>query len=123
MAMTDLDVAAWFDKQPLATQTLARTLASAIERHGPDLSKRLAWGFPCWSGNERVFSIISYANHCNLQLWAGARLAANFPDRITGSGNSLRHVKIRGSEDFDAELDSIIKAAIDLDQSDPQKVG
>jgi len=121
--MTDLNVAAWFDKQPMATQMLARSLAAEIERQGPKLSKKLSWGFPCWSGHERVFSIISYAHHCNLQLWEGARLAALFPERITGSGKSLRHVKIRAEEDFNPELSAIIQAAIELDQSDSQKSG
>ncbi len=112
----------WFSKQPLPIEALARALQIAIEVHGKNLSKSLAWGFPCWSGNERVLSIIAYKSHCNLQIWYGAKLANRFPERIEGSGKSLRHVKIRKLDDIDDEVSKIIKAAIELDASNPQKL-
>jgi hypothetical protein len=112
----------WFGKQSVPIEALARALQIAIEVHGKDLSKSLAWGFPCWSGNERVLSIIAYKGHCNLQIWYGAKLADRFTGRIEGSGKSLRHVKIRKFDDIDGEVSEIIKAAIELDASDPQKV-
>ena len=52
---------------------LARALATRIRERAPGLSER-PWGFPCWSGNERILSIIAHKAHVNLQLWNGARL-------------------------------------------------
>ncbi len=112
----------WFGQQPLPIEALARALQIAIEVHGENLNKSLAWGFPCWSGNERVLSIIAYKSHCNLQIWHGAELAERFPKRIEGSGKSLRHIKIRKLDDIDEEVSEIIKAAIELDSSAPEKL-
>jgi len=101
---------------------IASALRNAINTEGPGLSCKLAWGVPCWSGTERIVSIAAHAHHCNLQLWSGARLAAEFPSRIEGTGKALRHVKLRSLGDVDDEVRLIIRAAIDLDRSTPQKV-
>lgn len=111
----------YFEKQEQPIRGVAEALADRIQEHGPHLTCKLAWGFPCWSGNERVFSVIAHTSHCNLQLWSGARLA-NPTKRIEGTGKALRHVKVRTKEDVDSEIDGIIKAALVLDATDPQKV-
>ena len=87
----------------------------------PHLSVKLAWGFPCYVGNERVFSVIAHKAHVNLQLWSGARLAESNP-RIEGSGKQLRHVKLAALDQLDADLDAIIDAAVELDRMSPEKV-
>ncbi|MEO1407298.1 MAG: hypothetical protein AAFV54_12530, partial [Pseudomonadota bacterium] len=56
----------WFDTVEPDMAPLALALKSALNKAGPGLSTKLAWGFPCWSGNERIFSIIAHAEHCNL---------------------------------------------------------
>ena len=101
---------------------IAAAARNVIETEGPGLSVKLAWGFPCWSGNERIFSIAAYKDHCNLQLWSGARLAPGFPARIEGNGLALRHIKLKSVSDIDDEIRQIIIAAIALDQSTPQRV-
>lgn len=101
---------------------VASNLRGRIEALGPNLTPDLAWGFPCWSGNERVLSIIGHKRHVNLQLWYGAQLAPVFPERIEGTGKSLRHVKLADICALDAELDAIILAAIAQDFEAPHKV-
>ena len=102
--------------------TIAEGLRARIENLGPDLSCKLAWGFPCWSGRERIFSIIAYKDRCNLQLFYGASLAPAHPGRIEGTGKALRHVKVRSTDEIDDGLDRIIADAIRIDTTDPQRV-
>ena len=117
----DKTVEGYFDKQEPPIRNLALGLRDRVEALGPKLTCKLAWGFPCWSGNERVFSIIAHSDRCNLQLWYGAALAEQF-DRIEGTGKALRHVKVRSLSELNDGLDAIIKAAIHMDTSDPQRV-
>ena len=114
-------VDAYFDKLEPPMQELALALRARIEALGPGLSCKLAWGCPCWSGNERVFSVIAHSEHCNLQLWQGAQLAEISP-RVEGTGKSLRHVKVRSLSEIDSALDRVIGEAIALDATAPQKV-
>ena len=46
---------------------IAVALENAIKQHWPHLTVKLAWGFPCWSGNERVFSVMGQADRCNVR--------------------------------------------------------
>lgn len=114
-------VADYFEKQDPPMRDVALALRAKIEAHGPGLTCKLAWGFPCWSGHERIFSVIAHSGHCNLQLWSGAQLASLSPC-IEGTGKALRHVKVRSIAEIDATLASLIEAAIALDASEPQKV-
>lgn len=66
-------VSEWFETVEPDMAPIATALRDAIETADPGLSTKLAWGFPCWSGTERVFSIVAHAAHCNLQLWYGAK--------------------------------------------------
>lgn len=97
---------------------VAVALAHAVSKQNSRLKATIAWGYPCWFGNERVFSVIPHARHCNLQLWAGAKLAAQYIGRIEGSGKSLRHVKVRDEDEIDDELEDIIDRAILLDREE-----
>ena len=96
---------------------IAHELCRRIGEIGPHLSVSMARGHPCWTGNERVVSVVAYVSHCNLQLWSGARLAQDF-SRIEGTGKTLRHVKLRRHDEIDEAIDDIIEAAIDLDRMD-----
>ena len=100
---------------------IALALREAVQAAGPELTEKLAWGFPCYVGKERVFSIAAQTGWVNLQLWYGAQLAGRF-ERIEGTGKSLRHVKVRALSEVDDGLTGIIEAAIALDATDPQRV-
>lgn len=115
-------VAAYFDKLDGPLKEVAEALSDAIYERGPHLKATLAWGAPCWQGNERVMSVMVHARHCNLQLWSGARMADQYFGRIEGSGKALRHVKVRLINDIDDELIDIIDRAIQLDQVAPVRV-
>lgn len=115
-------VRAYFEGLDPHQNALATALEDTIKKHWPHLTVKLAWGFPCWSGNERIFSVIAHADRCNLQLWQGARLADDYLDRIEGTGKSLRHVKVYGPDDVNDELIDIMERAVTLDATAPQRV-
>ena len=115
-------VQAYFEKLDGPMKNVAVALSQTVHRQGPHLKAMLAWGVPCWSGHERVISVVVHSRHCNLQLWSGARLADQYFGRIEGSGKALRHVKVHSVEDIDDELIDIIDRAIQLDQDAPVRV-
>ncbi|MEO0466131.1 MAG: DUF5655 domain-containing protein [Pseudomonadota bacterium] len=115
------DIEAYFEKQDTPVKAIALAMRERVETLGPHLICKLAWGFPCWSGHERIISVIAHSSRCNLQLFYGAALAPKFA-RIEGTGKSLRHVKVHSLADVDGGLDDIIGAAISLDATDPQRV-
>lgn len=104
---------------PLAE--IAHALRARVKVIAPHLEEALAWGFPCYKGHERVFSIIAQKAHVNLQLWNGNRLVHVSP-RIEGTGKQLRHVKLKSLADVDAEINAVIEAAVALDRDDPERV-
>ena len=115
-------VSAYFESLDPHQKAIAIGLEDVIKTHWPHLTVKLAWGFPCWSANERVFSIMGQADRCNLQLWQGANLAKDYLDRIEGSGKSLRHVKVFSLADVNDELIDIMDRAVSLDAMAPQRV-
>lgn len=112
----------YFDGLDAHQSRIATALEDHIKIRWPHLTVKLAWGFPCWSGNERVFSVIAHADRCNLQLWQGARLADDYLRRIEGSGKALRHVKVFDVRQIDDELIDIMEQAVGLDAIDPMRV-
>jgi hypothetical protein len=118
----DPGVDAYLRKLTGHSKPIALALASELNTLGPALSCGLAWGFPCWSGNERIFSIISHSDRCNLQIFYGSKLAEAFPEIIEGTGKQMRHVKVRHVCEINDELRRLIVAGIEMDATDPQRI-
>lgn len=108
---------AYFDKldHEKATAPLARAVRDWIRARAPHLSEALAWGYPCYSGEERICSIVPHKAHINLQFFRGAELAGHV--RVEGSGKALRHVKIYSADDLDDGLSAILAEAVALDRA------
>ena len=115
-------VVAYFGSLEGEPSKIANVLRQTIEKSWPRLKSKLAWGAPCWTGHERVFSIIAHKHYCNLQLWSGARLADDYVGRIEGTGKALRHVKVYSADDIDDELIDIMERAVELDTYEPRAV-
>ncbi len=115
-------VDAYFKALKGEPKIIALALHARMAELWPKLSVGLAWGFPCYTGNERILSIIAHKDRCNLQLFSGARLADQFPDVIEGTGKMMRHVKVRSVDMIDMVVTDIMEAAVELDRTDPQKV-
>ena len=112
---------AYFEKLDGPLAEIAVALRHRVTERAPHLSEGLAWGFPCYTGNERVFSIMAQKAHVNLQLWNGNRLTHVSP-RVEGTGKQLRHVKIKDLSYINETVDAVIDAAVALDREDPQRV-
>lgn len=115
-------VEAYFQNLSGQPAIIAGQLRTLFTTNWPTLVVKPAWGFPCWSGNERIMCIIAHSDRCNVQLWSGARIAPSFPHRIVGTGKALRHVKVRGVDEIDDELTCILEEAVRLDVEAPQRV-
>ena len=100
---------------------IAIALRARVKALAPHMDEALAWGRPCYSGNERTFSISAHKAHVNLQLWNGNRLT-HVSDRVDGTGKQLRHVKLKAMSELDEVVDKVIEAAVALDREDPEKV-
>jgi hypothetical protein len=98
-----------------AIAPLARAVREWIRARAPHLTEELAWGYPCYSGEDRICSIVPHKAHINLQFFRGAELAGQV--RVEGSGKALRHVKIYGPDDLDDGLAAILDGAIALDRA------
>lgn len=112
-----MSVEAYFDRldREKASAPLARALRDWIGARAPHLTEDLAFGYPCYSGTERICSIAPHKAHVNLQFFEGARLASHV--RVEGSGKALRHVKIYSGDDLDDGLPAILADAVALDRA------
>jgi hypothetical protein len=52
----------YFAKIDESLAPIALALREAVQTAGPDPTEKLAWGFPCYTGNERIFSIAAQTN-------------------------------------------------------------
>ncbi len=112
---------AYFEHLDGPMAEIAVALRARVKARAPHMSEALAWGFPCFTGNERTFSVIAHKAHVNLQLFNGNRVAHVSP-RVEGTGKQLRHVKLKTMADLDETVDAVIDAAVALDREDPETV-
>jgi hypothetical protein len=78
---------------PTELRAIAVQLRSTIRSCAPELVGTVKWGSPIWTGRANVLCLMVYPAHLNLGFFRGAELSARFP-AITGTGKSLRHVRI-----------------------------
>ena len=120
--LSEKELRSELDKANDFVRPIAHALADLVLEEVPSLVSTLAWNFVCFSGENRVVSIIPHSKHVNLQFWQGAHL----PDEhglLDGTGKDLRHVKCRSVEETRSEkLKSLLRDATLLDQKN-QKVG
>ncbi|MGP1274234.1 MAG: DUF1801 domain-containing protein [Caulobacterales bacterium] len=112
-----MSVDAYFERldREKAIAPLARLVREWIRARAPRLAEGLAWGYPCYSGSDRICSIVPHKAHVNLQFFRGAELAGHI--RMEGSGKALRHVKIYDGDDLDDGLAAILADAVALDRA------
>lgn len=108
---------AYFEKldHEKTSAPLARAVRDWIRARAPHLTEALAWGYPCYSGEDRICSIVPHKAHINLQFFRGAALAGHV--RVEGTGKALRHVKIYAVDDLDEGLATILAEAVALDRT------
>ena len=90
---------------------IVNAAVDAIEKHIPHAQQTVKWGWPCWTGNGNIVSLIVMRKYVNLELWRGAHL--DDPDKLLkGTGKDLRHIKLHKVADARSKsVAAMLKAA------------
>lgn len=98
---------------------VARTLRSVIRAEAPALTETIKWNNPFWVGREDVLCLQCYADHVNLGVLQGAKLADQFPE-LEGTGKEMRHVKVPSPQVArSGNVRRLVRAAVALDALSP----
>ena len=111
VAGTD-DIEDFLAGYPASIAELGRALRSFVREAAPDSAESLHLGWKVIAfGRARKFCAVApHANWVNLQFHDGAAL--DDPDGLlTGTGKSMRHVKVAGRDALDGGLRALIADA------------
>jgi len=88
--------------QSRRNQAVIRELRKFVKRAAPALQESVKWGNGCWlKGETPVAFAYSASDHVQFGFFVGAWLKD--PKRLLqGSGQYVRHIKVRSSADIDA---------------------
>jgi hypothetical protein len=107
---------AYLKDQLPRNQPLLRALRRFVKRAAPGLVEAVKWSNGCWIGRkEPVAYLYSAPDHVQFGFFRGSRLAD--PDALLhGSGQWVRHVKLRAASDIDeARLSALLDQAVALE--------
>jgi hypothetical protein len=107
-------VQAWLDTLRPDQQETALALNDATLAAEPALMRTIKWGnLMFMHRGVHAVAVVMHKDHANLQVFNGALLAPAFP-ALEGTGKSLRHLKVRYSQAFDAALvTSLVRACVE----------
>ena len=95
-------------------QKICRRLRELITGAVPGIEEGIKWNMPFYSFSGMVCYIAAHASHVNLGFYKGREI----PDPLrllTGSGQNLRHMKIRRAEDIpETSVVILIRKAVEL---------
>lgn len=80
---------------------------------GADEKLQAGWKSITYSHNKAFCSIMPHSNWVNLQFQAGAFLDDPM-NRLQGTGNSMRHVKLSTETELDDSLADLVRLASEL---------
>ncbi|MCD6020388.1 MAG: hypothetical protein K0R20_98 [Actinomycetia bacterium] len=98
-------------------------LDALIRRAAPKATGSIKWAQPVYEQDGPFAYVKAFASAVNLGFWRGADLT-DADGRLEGTGDRMRHVKIRGPEDVDkARFTAWVKEAVSLnaEKGDPTK--
>ncbi len=111
-------IAEMLDTHTPEIQELVQALRELIQAAAPELVEEVktGWGNIVYKRNGVVCAISPYSNHVNLNFYQGISLPD--PARVLeGTGRSLRHVKIRPTDELRSDvLIPLIREADDLSE-------
>lgn len=100
-------------------KSLALAVYNKFAAIGPDLTQRMRWGMPGFTGIKDIATVYHAGKganaHINLQLFMGAHLD-NSTGLIEGTGKNMRNIKFFTLDDVDRPgVEEVIRAAIAYD--------
>jgi hypothetical protein len=92
-------------------------LDALVRRAAPGAIGSIKWAQPVYESNGPFAYVKAFTKAVNFGFWRGSDLSD--PDgRLEGSGDRMRHMKIRSPEDVDrARFDAWVKEAVELNAS------
>ena len=96
-----------------------QALRRFVKENVPDCTETLhsGWKVISYGGKTKFCAIAPHKRWVNLQFHQGATL----PDpsgRMTGTGKSIRHIKVAQTDDMDADLADVIRLAAGVAHGD-----
>ena len=98
-------------------------LDAMIRRTAPKATGSIKWAQPVYEQDGPFAYVKAFTSAVNFGFWRGADLA-DADGRLEGTGDRMRHVKIRGPGDVDmARFTAWVKEAVTLnaEKGDPTK--
>ncbi len=96
-------VSEYIETAPAGQQESLETIRKLIHESVPGVSEEIKWGFPVFA-KTRDFAYLRFAkNHTTLGFYNIDKITDN-ENVLEGSGNTLRHVKIKSLKDINKEL-------------------
>ena len=98
-------------------------LRDIVREAAPTAEERIKWAQPVYETNGPFCFIKAFKNHVNFGFWRGAELS-DPEGLLEGSGEKMRHVKVRGTEDIRrGAFASFVREAVDLnrEKGDPSR--
>ncbi len=96
---------------------LALNIRNKILDINKDIDENIKWKNLVYEKNGYLFAILIHKNHVNLEFWRGVELD-DPKNLIEGTGERMRHVKIKDNNDFNSDVELLIKQAISLNSKD-----
>ena len=106
------DIEEFLSKYSPEVLQLADQLRTYVREAAPGCTETLhsGWKVISYGHRKKFCAIAPHATWVNLQFHAGASLADD-QGLLTGSGKSMRHVKISTASEIDANLAALIQQA------------
>jgi len=107
-----VDIDEFLDTYPENIKALSKQLRGLVKTHHPASEETLnvGWRVIAYTGREKFCAIAPHANWVNLQFHQGAGLA-DPSGLLEGTGEAMRHVKIRSEADLSQALVTLINEA------------
>jgi hypothetical protein len=98
-------------------------LRSLVREAAPGARESIKWAQPVYEDNGPFCYIKAFKNHVNFGFWRGAQMSDSSAI-LEGSGNKMRHVKVRQVQDIQKEVfQAYVQEAVALNRAkgDPTK--
>ena len=109
-------VDSWMAELDPPLREIAQALRELILEAAPDLKESIKWNTPNYARGGNVCYLASAKGYINLGFFNGAGLP-NPDGLIEGTGEKMRHIKVRRPEDIRPEVfASLVREAARLDK-------
>ncbi|MHC4778578.1 MAG: DUF1801 domain-containing protein [Planctomycetota bacterium] len=96
--------------------TIVKKLRAIVRKAAPAAKESVKWAQPVFEMNGPFCYIRAHSSHVNLGFFRGAEIK-DTSGILEGTGEQMRHVKIRSLNDIDeAGISKLLKAAVTLNR-------